>query len=152
MFPLKNQKYIIMWWGINMFEEIDHTADLALQVRAKNIEELFTEAARGMFYLMFDEDTKKNKSRELKIQLDSFSLENLLVDFLNELLYISDKDDLALNDLKIKIINNKKKLLKSTINLIKNANKKTAIKAATYHNLKIRQKGNYYQVQITFDI
>ena len=40
--------------AIEEIEEIEHTADLAIRVRGRDLSQLFANAARGMFGLMAD--------------------------------------------------------------------------------------------------
>jgi len=132
-----------------MYKEIEHTADLAIEVSADSIENIFSEAARGMFYLMYKE-VKNLKNIKHDINLDSFSNEYLLVDFLNELLYINETREFVFSNLNIQI--KKNSLNANVFGYDEKKEKKIAIKAATYHNLEIVRKDNIYRTQITFDV
>ena len=67
-------------------EEIDHTADWAIRVRAPDVRRLFVGAATGMFGLLCDlKDIASETTFEF--ELESPDAETLLVDWLNELLY-----------------------------------------------------------------
>lgn len=133
---------------MKMFKEKEHTADLALEVEAESMESLFSESARGMFYLMYGK-IKNKKKVKFNIDLDSFSNENLLVDFLNELLYLNETRDFILSSPSIKIKNNS---LNANLYGYTGKEKKISIKAATYHNLKITKRENLHRTQITFDV
>jgi SHS2 domain-containing protein len=67
-------------------DEVDHTADWAIRVRAADARELFTAAAHGMFALLAD-PAAIGREHEIAIDLEAVDLETLLVDWLNELLY-----------------------------------------------------------------
>lgn len=134
-----------------MFKEIEHTADLALEVKTESIEHLFEDSARGMFFLMYGK-RNKDKEKTKKVKLKSFSFENLLIDFLNEIIYINETDDFILNDVRVDIKANKNNKLQATLYGYKGNKKKTSIKAATYHDLEIIEKDNAYQTKITFDV
>ena len=133
---------------MGMFEEKEHIADLALEVEAGSLENLFSESAIGMFYLMYGK-IKNKKEVKFDMDLDSFSNENLLVDFLNELLYVNDTRDFIPSNFSIRIKNSS---LHANLYGYKGNEKKISIKAATYHNLEITQSGSIYRTQITFDV
>ena len=74
------------------FEEVEHTADLALKVHGYSLKEVFAHAAYGMFSLMADlEGLEPTTGRE--ISLESLDYEALLVDWLNELLYLHELEE-----------------------------------------------------------
>jgi SHS2 domain-containing protein len=72
------------------FEELEHTADLRLRVRGADLKALFVHAAQGVFYLMRGEVGSGAKPVTRQIVLESSDTEALLVDWLNELLYLSE--------------------------------------------------------------
>ncbi|MGQ9588459.1 MAG: archease [Thermoplasmata archaeon] len=84
------------------YKLLEHTADAMVEVYGKDLEERFSNAA----YAMFDQITDVTKVRpkgELKVVLSANSREQLLVDFLQELLYVHDVEDLVLCEFKVKI-------------------------------------------------
>ncbi|MCK4245117.1 MAG: archease [Candidatus Omnitrophica bacterium] len=154
-----------------MFRVIDHTADIGLLIEGKSKEELFTESAAGMFSIIaggklcrgrihptrgLDKSSPyKGNSYgiEFKIKVTAKTLEELLVSFLNELLYLAEKEKAIFAQFKIKIGKIKNRFcLKGKIK--KNSQiPKREIKAATYHNLKVLQKKpNLWQTRIIFDL
>ena len=154
-----------------MFRVIDHTADIGLLIEGKSTEELFAEAARGMFSILAGErlhphlfppqfphllssplEGEEGKERGIRIRVTAKTLEELLVSFLNELLYLAEKEKAIFAQFKIKIEKIKNRFcLKGEIK--KNSQiPKREIKAATYHNLKIEKKNNFWQTRIIFDI
>lgn len=74
-------------------EELDHTADVMLRVRAPTIEALFSEAARGMFQIMYGECD--GDSRTVTFTLHAHDLEELVQEFLSELLYLSEVQEIV---------------------------------------------------------
>jgi SHS2 domain-containing protein len=74
------------------FEEVEHTADLALKVYGHSLKEVFINAACGLFSLMADlESLSPSVSRE--VHLEAPDRESLLVDWLNELLYLHEVEE-----------------------------------------------------------
>jgi SHS2 domain-containing protein len=75
--------------GVGSWCEIDHTADVALRIWGDDLADLFAAAARGMFDLAMSPDAEGMRL-EREIALDAPDAEGLLVDWLNELLYLAE--------------------------------------------------------------
>jgi len=135
------------------FEIIDHTADIGIISYGADIEQVFSNAARGLFSLITElDDIKEDLQRE--ILLSSQDRESLLVEWLNELLYIFDVehmvfirfefDLLSENEVKARCFGNKINPAKQKI--------KREVKAATYHMVAINKENNGYNARVIFDI
>ena len=74
---------------IKRFEEIEHTADLALRAYGRDMRALFANAAYAMFALMA-EPSVEEPAREQEVSLEATDYEGLLVDWLNELIYLHE--------------------------------------------------------------
>jgi len=130
------------------YKEIDHIADVALQVWAPNLPELFIQAAKGLFVLMrCDSVPEKLPIREFSLRENG--LENLLVRFLNELLHFAEDKRVAYHPIEMRL---NKSSLYSRLEGRKILNVRREIKATTYHQLKIEHSRLGYQVVITFDV
>lgn len=77
------------------FEEVDHTADVGLRVRAASLEGLFRQAALGLAALLTD-PAALEPSERVAIEMRGLDLEELLVGWLNELIYRFESDRLVL--------------------------------------------------------
>jgi len=86
-----------------MFEHFDHTADLGLRVRARTLEELFAEAGRGLFQMIVLNLHDVEPRQEHRVELQSDSLEYLLFDWLDELLYAFESKRLLLSQFQVEI-------------------------------------------------
>jgi len=130
------------------FEEVEHTADLALKVHGHSLEEIFANAAYGMFSLIADlEGLEPTISRE--ISLESLDYEALLVDWLNELIYWHEVEDELYTRFTIHTLS--PTTLTATVEGGK-AEANRAIKAATFHDLAIIQTEAGYVTTIVFDV
>lgn len=132
------------------WEERDHTADLCIHVWGADLADLFTTAARGMFALVTDIDTVPMTVSHL-VRLEALDVEMLLVDWLNELLYLAEQDQpaayieydfdaLTSTALQARVIGGPV------------GTYHTYIKAATYHNLEIQETAEGFETEIVFDI
>jgi SHS2 domain-containing protein len=77
------------------------TADVAFEATGKTPEELFTSAAEAMEEAQVDTKQLTSDGRR-KIRLEGDSLEDLLFDFLNELIFLKDTEQLVFNKFDIK--------------------------------------------------
>jgi SHS2 domain-containing protein len=133
------------------FEEVSHTADLEIRVYAKDLESLFREAAKGMFYLCGIEGLDRGiSSVNQSISLEAMDYEGLLILFLEELLYRLTEDYMYYDIGKIDIHNEYSLKAQLTGTQIKAYQRD--IKAVTYHKLNIQRTDEGYAVNIVFDI
>ena len=135
------------------FEIIDHTGDVGIIAYGSNIKELFCNAALALFSLITEtESIVENLQRDLEI--GSADRDSLLVEWLNELIYLFDAEHILFRRFDIESLSNNQ--LKATCygeNIDPSRHKiKLGVKAATYHMLKIDKDSDGYKVQIIFDV
>lgn len=131
------------------FEELEHTADLALKVRGHSLKEVFANAAYGMFSLMADpEGLEPTISHE--ISLESLDYEALLVDWLNELLYLHEVEEEIYSRFEIEALSSS--ALSAIVWGAKMVDSKLTVKAATFHGLEIRETEDGCLVTVVFDV
>ena len=84
------------------FEIIDHTADVGIVACGSDLKEAFANIAYGMFSLIAElEGAGEGFCREIDLQAPD--QETLLVDWLNELLYIFDVDHVIFSKFEIRV-------------------------------------------------
>lgn len=135
--------------GRGSWEELDHTADLALRVWAPDYASLFTTAAQGMFSLLADLCAiERTECR--RVSLTAPDIETLLIDWLNELLYFGETGPLsAYADFDFDILTSSH--LEATVVGGPVSEYRGYIKAATFHNLEVRRTSEGYETEIVFD-
>lgn len=136
------------------FEFFEHTADIGIRAYGNTLEEAFEEAARGVFEVMTD-TSKVNPIQCIEISVHGYDLENLLYNWIEELLYFYDSDLMLFSKFDIKID-------PETLTLTGRAcgekfdphkhEKRTVVKAMTYHMMEIKKIGSEYEVQFVVDI
>ena len=131
------------------FEEIEHTADLALMVYGRDVKELFANAAQGMFALMA-EPSLEGPACQREISLEAPDYESLLVDWLNELIYLHEVEGETYYQFAIETLSPAK--LKAHVTGGSTKSKTKAIKAATFHELAIKETANGLVATIVFDV
>jgi SHS2 domain-containing protein len=136
------------------FQTIDHTADIGIRAFGQDLPEVFSNAAKGMFSLITD-PRKVRSSIMTRIEVSSGDQSGLLVEWLNELLYRFDAEQLLFKKFNITGLSNTElkadcwgEKVDQTRHYLKRG-----IKAATYHELKIEQTPNgQYTVTVILDI
>ncbi len=130
------------------YEPADHTADLAIRVYGGDLPQLFANAAYALFDLMTE--LPPSASRERRVSLESSDLEGLLVDWLNELIYLHETEGETYTDFQIEELSPSG--LRARIHGAPTVRKTKAIKAATYHDLSIRNTPAGFEAHIVFDV
>ena len=148
------------------YEQIDISGDGGLRIWGAKFEDLFENAAEGMFTLITDASVIKEIETK-DIVLSSDNMENLLVQWLNELVFYFDTYGFVgkrfniiiepgLNPDAIATKNYKTIKFKANISGgIFDAEKnecRLLIKAATYHNLSVYKAGSHWEAVVIFDI
>ncbi len=136
------------------YELLEHTADIFIQAYGKTLAEVFENAAVGMFDIIFP-TSKVGSIGEFQVKLESSDLEQLLVDFLSELLYIYETQNVLFSSFKVDLDDKKFRLSAQAYGeKIDPAKHEIVdeIKAVTYHMLEFGQANDVYFVKVLFDV
>ena len=135
------------------YELIEHTADIGIRVKGKDLKSLFKNASLAMFEILAEKKkTAGEKKKKINLKQKADTLDELFVNWLNELLSLSAIKELIFSDFQIKKID--KNNLEATLigSAIKDYKVNTEIKAATYHQLKLKQAKSGWQAEVIFDV
>lgn len=132
------------------FEEIPHTADLALRVRGADWPSVLLHAAQGLFYLLRCEARGPAAPVRRQIALEADDPETLLVDWLNELIYLSETHGELYTSFAFEELTWTR--LQATVQGWDHHPPQKYIKAATFFDLKLVSTPEGYEVTITFDV
>lgn len=132
-----------------MFEEIDHTADLAIRVVAKDLSALLEEAAKAVMVLS-GIDLESGPSIKKVVHLTANDPESLLVQWLEELLFNIEVKDRGSLDFSIMIKD--RYHLTATLKLVPISGISRSIKAVTFHDLSIKTVEDRLETIIVFDV
>ena len=131
---------------------MNHTADVGIIGHGTDMKMAFANAAKGLFSLITELD-KVDEVIQRDVELTSTDRESLLVEWLNELIYLFDTENIIFKRFEIARLSDtdlEARCYGQEVDPAKHE-MKTGIKAATYHMLKIEQNGNS-RVQVLFDI
>ncbi len=125
---------------------IEHTADAGFIIKGETTNDLFLNAAKALCNLMEVEEIAPVK--EEKITLEAPSKEELLILWLNEIIFLAEQKSIIPKDIHIifegnKIIVNFKPV-RVTI--------RVEVKAATYYKVGIKKTKTGYSTDIFFDL
>ncbi len=130
------------------FVERPHTADWELAVWAPDLPTLFEQAARGM-YTLAGLRLQEGPHLKRRLELQAIDDESLLVQFLDELLYLQGVEGIVFEKFQLQITGNE---LKAELDGAPVASLDKEIKAVTYHNMKIQAGPCGLEVRIVFDV
>jgi SHS2 domain-containing protein len=135
------------------FEITDHTADIGIIAYGADVEELFSNAALALFSLITEPESIEEKFH-LNLKVSSEDRDSLLVEWLNELIYLFDAKHILFSRFDIESLTHNE--LKATcygegFDPMRHKIKR-GVKAATYHMIKLDKNGNGYKAQIILDI
>ena len=131
---------------------VEHTADSGIEAWARDLPGLFVEAAAAMFELMYEAKAAGDVEAAIVVEVGADSVEELLVAWLSELLFVSETRDLALSVFEVDQI--------SPTSLRGRTGGPTAgrvgatgppIKAVTYHGLLI-EHDTTWRARVIFDV
>ncbi len=125
------------------YKLLDHTADIRIQAFGTDLNEIFENSAYALFDQIVDLSTVVPKGEE-KIEIEARSADSLLVDYLNELIFIESAMGILFSSFSVNVrgthlrssargekIDRKRHLLKDDV------------KAVTYHMLELNIEKGY---------
>lgn len=139
------------------YEYLEHTADAKFRAYGKTLEEVFENAALAMFNVMID--TKKVLvDTSLEISLESSELDTLLVDWLSELLFLFEVEEIIFGEFRVGEI--REEGGKYSLKALASGAKwdleihlfETEIKAVTYNQLELEKTPEGWVAQVVVDL
>ncbi len=131
------------------YQEIEHTADVAIRVRAPSLAELFCQAAEGMFALIADLATVRIDTQR-EVAVDGPDDETLLVNWLNELLYQAETSGKIFCKFEVDLRSPNQ--LQGLARGGPAREVRKHIKAVTFHDLRIERTNDDFETTIVFDV
>lgn len=136
-----------------MYETFDHTADVGLRISAVTLEELFAEAGRGFLSLLVDNPDAVQPEQSFELEIPGDRYDDLLFDWLNELLYRFDSERLLPCEFAVRVAETG---LKATVRgePMDTSRHRMAyeVKAITYHRLRVEQTADGWEAEVILDI
>jgi SHS2 domain-containing protein len=138
-----------------MYEFVDHTADMGIRVEGENLAGLFVRTAEAFFDVQIQKKKQFSSPIDVPVSVKAANLEELLVRWLQELLYILETRHLVLSDFWIDEID-ETHLMASAKGVKFDGTKhrvKLEIKAITCRGLEVRKAddGRWF-AKVIFDV
>ena len=135
------------------FREIEHTADIGIEVEAESAPELFAAAAQAFYDLLADASGIQPE-KEITVSADGDGWEDLLQAWLSELLARFNLEGFVgkrceITSIESGHVNGR---IKGEILDLKRHRFYTEIKGVTYHGLKVWQENGRWRARIIFDV
>ena len=134
------------------FEIIDHTADVGIIAYGADLRQAFANAAKALFSIITElEDVEEVLHHD--IELTAPDQESLLVEWLNDLIYLFDTENIIFKRFDIIHLDHTQLRARAYGEKVNKARHKikTGVKATSYHMLKV-DKDDGCKVQVIFDI
>ncbi len=135
------------------FREDITTADVCFEVKAKTVENLFKDAGLATEEVMVELKTVTKKIKQ-EITLENTTLEKLLFEFLEELIYLKDAEQFLASSFEVKIAGKFKLKVLAKGDKInpKTMELRTDVKAVTLHQFIVKQEKGRWFARVILDI
>jgi SHS2 domain-containing protein len=136
-----------------LYRIIEHTADTGFEVRGTTKENVFEAAALAFFHIMWRIGNPMDNSPET-IEVTGCDMKELLVNFLEEFLYLYDAKGFVCSQLKVETVTDTKVCAKAWLQQFNDARDQElrGVKAVTYHQLYIGEKDHKWLAKVFLDI
>jgi SHS2 domain-containing protein len=136
-----------------LFEILEHPADIGFRAWGASPAELFQNAASAMIAIAVETDSIEPRG-ELPVELNAEGYESLMVDWLSEVLYLFDAsrfaarrflvDEISPKGLRARVLGEPRDPQQHPWKLI--------VKAVTYHELKVVEKNGRWKAEVYLDV
>lgn len=130
------------------------TGDAEFIVKAKSLGELLVEAGKALVGLMYDPE-KLEKARGLDIEAEGEDPENLVYNWLSEILFLQDTENFFFRDFSVSIENKGDKLIARGKGFGQPGDPSLVeayVKAVTLHNFYVKKTPEGWEARIAVDL
>lgn len=132
---------------------IDHTADFGLEIFGRNPRDLFEQSAMALTDLLTDPSRLTGRNQRT-LAVDGSDWEDLLINWLRELLYLYNGESQLVAGVDIETIEATRLRARLITDDYQEARHeiRNEIKAVTYHQLEVKQMDSVWRARVIFDI
>ena len=141
------------------YKFLEHTGDTAVEIHAADEVELFRDGARALLDILVDQEHGKpvEKKKTLPLRLEAEDAESLLVDYLNELIFLFDSRSFLCVDVDCEQVRIEKPsqivaTLRGESFDPERHHSLTEVKAATFHDMEIHKTPAGLWTTLVFDL
>lgn len=136
---------------------VPHTADLAVAITGKGLEEVLRTAALALWSISWDLRRVRPRER-YEVAAEGSDAETLLVNFLNELIFRHEADRVVWRELESLVVEERPggalQVQAAAVGepIRPGHGLRREVKAATLHGLRIERRGGELAAQVVFDL
>ncbi|MEQ8787390.1 MAG: archease [Pirellulaceae bacterium] len=135
------------------FEIFSHTADVGLRMRADSRDELFRQAALGLFTLIATNLDAVQPRHVVTYDIEGEQADFLLFDWLSELLFTFEAQHLLLSEFEVETDERGlKAVARGEVADPTRHHLEHEVKAITYHGLEVRETEGRWSAEVVVDI
>ncbi|MDY6776912.1 MAG: archease [Candidatus Nanohaloarchaea archaeon] len=136
------------------FKLLEHTSEVGFRATGGSLEEAIENAGKAVFQVMTDIE-EVEPVEEVRIEVESESLEALLYDFVDELVYISEVEGLVLSDFDLRIETYPESFRLEGVGRgekTRDGMRLQEVKAPTYSDMEIGRDGDGWKIEMFLDV
>ncbi len=135
---------------VGSFEIIEHTADVGIRARGATLEEVFEQTTLGLIDILGV--WRPGEGHEIEISLEGRDHGGLLVDWLNEVLYVQESRDAVFTAVAVAEVSDDR--VRGVVGVADRREpvEGTAVKAATFHRLEVRPDDDDWVATVYVDV
>lgn len=133
------------------YRVLEHTADVGIRARGSTLEEAFEAATEGVASILGGWRPSSGETRRVAIEPGDIGAQ--LVDWLSEVIYLQESTDSVVAGVTVERVSEDGTT--GTITLAPRAGEVlegTAVKAITYHQLRVEREGNEWVAEVYVDV
>jgi SHS2 domain-containing protein len=136
--------------GVRWHNWVDHTSEVQLQVGAESLGGLAVEAGGALALMLLRGAAPQPSGLPRTLEVSSADREALLVDWLNEILFVAEVDLWVALD--FDILESSDTHLKAAARGVPVEEPPALVKAATFHGLRVEEEDGGFQAEVIFDV
>lgn len=129
---------------------VDHTSEIQLEVGAESLAGLAAEAGRALGLMLLRDAAPEPSGPPRALEVSSADREALLVDWLNEILFVAEVELWVALD--FDILESSPTHLKAAARGVPVEEPPALVKAATFHGLRVEEGDDGFQAEVIFDV
>jgi SHS2 domain-containing protein len=133
-----------------VYEVLDHTADVRLRVWGSTREAVFANALRGLMHVLGAAGGEGTVVRSRRVRVESDDLSFLLVDFLNEALWLAQVHRESYDEVRFPVLDDRS--VEAELSGRGIVSFTEDVKAVTYHEADVREREGGWETTLVLDV
>lgn len=129
---------------------VEHTGELELRLEAPTLAALLEEGARALAEVMAEDASGPPTEPPERVEVSASDRESLLVSWLNELVYRGEVSKCVYRDVHVEHADDRH--VEATLRGRTPSSPRTAVKAATWHRLRVRETATGLEATLVLDV